>query len=73
MVYDPLATATNITMYAVVRTTVHNTAIWYDFSHDTWGEQPTHTSNPHRANTIAVHSNATVVAVDVMGMNARYV
>jgi len=70
---DPLVTATTVIMFAVVRTTVHGNSVWYDFSRDTWGHMPTHTCNSHRAYTIAAHTSAMVVAVDVMGMNARYV
>ena len=70
---DPLVTATNITMYAVVRTTVHGNAVWYDFSNHTWSHMPTHTCDFHAANAVAVQTKGMLVAVDVMAVNARYV
>jgi len=70
---DPLVTATTVIMFAVVRTTVHNTSVWYDFSRDTWGHMPQHTCDSHKAYAIAAHNCAMVVAVDVMAVNARYV
>jgi len=70
---DPLVTATTVIMFAVVRTTVHGNAVWYDFSNDTWGHMPQHTCDSYKAYAIAAHNSAMVVAVDVMGVNARYV
>jgi len=70
---DPLVTATTVIMFAVVRPTAHNTSIWYDFARDAWSHMPTHTCDVHKANSIAAHNSAMVVAVDVMAVNARYV
>jgi len=70
---DPLVIASTVTMFAVVRTTIYNTSVWYDFSRDAWGHMPQHTCDFHKANAIAAHNSAMVVAVDVVSVNARYV